>query len=178
MRLTNSGRRVELRIMHWENLVEFLVTVGLLDERNVRNDPKIEEAVGDLLNFHIGELRAFQESYNYRFQLPLPEPGPNFRPCSSEPRTVGFWTDVDDAEALELEIEDMRGIRDRLEEIVFRFYSAIEDWRRPDSMGIAWGSWNYGRHRDAFLTEEEARAGQHRFEESQKMTLKDAGLEE
>ena len=45
-------------------------------------------------------------------------------------------------------------------------------------MGIAWGSWNYGRHLYAFETAKEAKAGQARFEESKKMTLKDAGLED
>lgn len=177
---TNGGRRVELCVLHWLDLLDFLVTVDLLDGHDVENVFKIEAAVGSLLNFHLDELRAFRESIDgsYCIQLPAEQPGPNFRPSSSGPGTVWFWTDRDDAKILEL--DDEIQIKERLEDILFRIYSNIEDHRRPDALGIPWGSFSYGRHKYAFenVTREEAKAAQDRFEEAEKPTYEEAGLKE
>jgi hypothetical protein len=153
-RVTNSARVIDLAVLHWLDLLDFLVEIGLLDQRNVENVPAIEDAVEDLLNHHLDELRAWREAdatgADYIFRLPLSGPGPNFRPSRSGPGTVRFRIDLDDAEAQEIDIDDTRRITERLEGTLFRLYSSIEDWRRPDAYGIAWGSWNHGRGLHAY----------------------------
>ena len=154
-RLTNSARRIELEVLHWLDLLDFLVTIELLDPRNVENTPKIEDAVGKLLDRHLSDLRDYREEvglpneYFYRMRMPQ---GPNFRPSSSGPGTVGFWLDLDVASALDTDIEDTPEIKAHLEDVLFKFYSAIEDWRRPDAYGIPFGNVSYGRGLEAFKT--------------------------
>lgn len=155
-RLTNSARIIELEVLHWLDLLDYLVVMGMLDHRDVENAPAIEDAVADLLNYHLDECRAWQKAAaagdDFYFRLPLDGPGPNFRPRRSGPGTVRFRVDFDDAEALEIDADDTRKLRERLEDILFKLYSAIEDWRRPDAYGIPWGNIGYGRGLEAFAT--------------------------
>src|SRR6478752_1998741 len=109
----NSGRYVDLDVLHWLDLLDFLATIELLDPRNVENAPKIEDAVGGLLNRHLDELRAWREesgwysNCNYYFySMMMPPPGPNFRPSSCEPGTVRFWIDADNVQPLEIDADD------------------------------------------------------------------------
>jgi hypothetical protein len=153
-RLTNSARYIELEVLHWLDLLDFLVAAALLDEKDVENPPAIEDAVGDLLNQHLDELRAMDEAEKtgsqYRYRLICWGEGENYRPRHSGGGTVRFCIDLADAEVLEIDIEDTRRLRDRLERVLFRYYSNIEDLRRPDAYGIPWGSFNYGRGEKAF----------------------------
>jgi hypothetical protein len=153
-RATNSGR--DLDVLHWLDLLDFLTTIELLDPRNVENVPKIEDAVGELLTRHLNELRAWREEIglgnSYFYSMEMPPHGPNFRPSSCEPGTVRFWIDADNVEPLEIDADDTRRIKAHLEDVLFRFYSAIEDWRRPDAYGIPWGNIGYGRGLEAFAT--------------------------
>ena len=155
-RATNSGRYVDLDVPHWLDLLDFLTTIELLDPRNVENAPKIEDAVGELLTRHLNELWAWREEIglgnSYFYSMEMPPHGPNFRPSSCEPGTVRFWIDADNVEPLEIDADDTRRIKAHLEDVLFRFYSAIEDWRRPDAYGIPWGSVSYGRGLEAFKT--------------------------
>ncbi|HEX2446857.1 MAG TPA: hypothetical protein VHK26_01545 [Methyloceanibacter sp.] len=70
------------------------------------------------------------------------------------------------ADVLDLDIDDTRGIKERLEDHLFRLYSNIGSLRHPDKVGIVWGHRNYGRHQYAFedVSPEEATAAQMKFE--------------
>ena len=123
-RLTNSARIIDLEVLHWLDLLDFLVTIKLLDPRNVENAPKIEDAVGELLKRHLNELRAWREEtgglgseYFYNMMMPC---GPNFRPRSAESGTVRVRVAIDDAEALEIDIDDARQMKNHLEHVLFR----------------------------------------------------------
>jgi hypothetical protein len=148
-RLTNSGWLVELEVLHWLDMLDFLVALELLDDKDVENVSAIEEAVEQVLWWHFAEVGACREAkekgLEYQNQFPFNGPGPNFHPRRSGLGTVRFRVRLEDADVLELEIEDRRGIKERLEQILFRHYADIEILRGPDAYGIAWGSWNYGR---------------------------------
>ena len=94
-------------------------------------------------------------------------PDPTFRPTGRDPGTVRFKVTLEVADVLDLEIDDTRGIKERLEDHLFRLYSDIDSLRHPDKVGIAWGHRNYGRHQYAFedVSPEKASAAQERFEE-------------
>ena len=61
-RLTNSARIIELEVLHWLDLLDFLVTIELLDPRDVENPPAIDDAVANLLNQFLDEVRAWRKA--------------------------------------------------------------------------------------------------------------------
>ena len=46
-RATNSGRIIYLEVLHWLDLLEFLVALKVLALEDVENPPAIEDAVGE-----------------------------------------------------------------------------------------------------------------------------------
>ena len=140
-----------------------------LDVKDVQNPTAIEEAVVEALD--LPRIRArreeFQASYDHVSRYYLPHADQTFRPTSREPGAVRFKVTREVAETLELEIDDTRGIKQHLEDHLYRLYSNIDALRPPpDKVGIAWGNRNYGRHLHAFenVSPEEATAAQQRFE--------------
>lgn len=168
LRATNSDCIIYLDVLHWLDLVEFLVALKLLDLKDVENPPAIEDAVGEALG--LAEIRAHRErlnaSYDFVSRYVLRSADPTFRPTSCNPDTVRFKVTLEVADVLDLEIDDTRGIKERLEDILFRRYSNISALRHPDKVGHAWGSWSYGRHRDSVedVPPEKAREAQMKFE--------------
>jgi hypothetical protein len=169
LRATNSGRIIYLEVFHWLDLLEFLVALKVLDSRDVENPPAIERAVEEALG--LAEIRArreeMQADYDFVDRIYLISADPTFRPTSCDPGTVRFKVTHEVADVLDLEIDDTRGIKRRLEDRLYRVYSNINDLRHPDKVGIAWGHRNYGRHQHAFedVPPEKARAAQENFEE-------------
>lgn len=51
LRGTNSGRIIYLDVLHWLDLLEFLVALKALDPKDAENPPAIEDAVGEALGF-------------------------------------------------------------------------------------------------------------------------------
>ena len=168
LRATNSGRIIYLDVLHWLDLIEFLVALKVLDPKDVENPPVVEDAVEQAIG--TSQIRAYREesqaSYDWVSGLVLRTPDPTFRPTGRDPGTVRFKVTHEVADILDLEIDDTRGIKQRLEDHLFRLYSNIDSLRHPDKVGIAWGHRSYGRHRYAFeeVSPEEARAAQERFE--------------
>jgi len=56
LRATNSGRIIYLDVLHWLDLLEFLVALKVLDSKDVENTPAIEDAVEEALG--LAEIRA------------------------------------------------------------------------------------------------------------------------
>ena len=92
----------------------------------------------------LATIRAYREesqaSYDWVSRLVLGTPDPTFRPTGRDPGTVRFKVTHEVADILDLEIDDTRGIKRRLEDILFRLYSNIGALRHPDKVGIAWGA--------------------------------------
>ena len=170
MRATNSGRIIYLDVLHWLDLLEFLVALKMLNSEDVQNPPAIEDAVEEALGLELAEIRAHREelhaSYDFVSRFRLGRPDPTFRPTSCDPGTVRFKVTHEVADVLDVEIDDTRRIKQRLEDHLFRLYSNINALRHPDKVGIAWGHRNYGRHLYAFeeVSPEQARAAQEKFE--------------
>jgi hypothetical protein len=168
LRATDGRCIIRLEVLHWLDLLEFLVALKVLDSKDVENPPAIEAAVGEALD--LAEIRACREelqaSYDFVSRYVLSPPDPTFRPTSHDPGAVRFKVTREVAEVLDLESDDTRGIKQRLEDLLFRRYSNISALCHPDKVGIAWGHRNYGRHRYAFedISPEEAREAQARFE--------------
>ena len=168
LRATNSGRIIYLDVLHWLDLLEFLVALKVLDSKDVENTPAIEDAVEEALG--LAEIRVQREeldaSYDFVSRLVLGGPDHTFRPTSCDPGTVRFKVTHEVADVLDLEIDDTHRIKQSREDHLFRLYSNINDLRHPDKVGIAWGHRNYGRHLYAFedVSPEEARATQEKFE--------------
>ena len=49
LRATNSGRIIYLDVLHWLDLIEFLVALRVLDPSGVESPPAIEDAVEEAL---------------------------------------------------------------------------------------------------------------------------------
>jgi len=147
-RVTNSGRIIYLDVLYWLDLLEFLVALKVLDPKDAENPPAIEDAVGEALG--LAEIRAYREelaaSYDFISRYVLRDPDPTFRPTGRDPGMVRFKVTLEVADLLDLEIDDTRGIKQRLEDHLFRLYSNIDSLRHPDKVGIAWGNRNYVRH--------------------------------
>jgi hypothetical protein len=168
LRATNSGRIIYLEVFHLLDLLEFLVALKVLDSRDVENPRAIEKAVEEALG--LSEIRArreeLQADYDFVDRL-SPSADPTFRPTGCDRGTVRFKVTHEVADVLDLEIDDTRGITQRLEDRLYRLYSNINALRHPDKVGIAWGHRNSGRHLYAFedVAPEKARAAQEKFEE-------------
>jgi hypothetical protein len=170
LRATNSGRIIYLHVFHWLDLLEFLVALKVLNSEDVQNPPAIEDAVEEALGRELAEIRAHREelntSYDFVSRHCLGRPDESFRPTARDPGEVRFKVTHEVADVLDLEIDDTRRIKERLEDHLFRLYCSISMLRHPDKVGIAWGHRSYGRHQYAFeeVSPEEKEAAQERFE--------------
>ena len=144
LRATNRGYFAEAEVLHWDQLIEYLILVGALDEIDAENPPRISAAVETILG------RCKEEAQERGWPL-LPRshdgmtlPGPGFRGRSgSGIGKVRVRVDFDLVWTcgLEHDCDNRRKIVARIEELIFYLYSNIDDLRRPSPWSTSGTVW-------------------------------------
>jgi hypothetical protein len=137
LRATNYGWIAKPTVFHLDQLAEYLVCLGLLDDTDAENPPRVEEAVDDLMLIYVKEKRE-----NEYCLLS----GPDQEFCGRSGSGIGevrvkVTLELVQAIGLENECDNHHKITTAIEEVIYAFYSNIADLRRPSpwpTKGTVW----------------------------------------